>query len=147
MAGKINYQAYFSLTIIRKRQQMPSSSHFKVDLRNLHQSHFHSNNKVQNIFHLQKFCHIKNAFKWFLLSFLFMWLVGIAFFASSSTNSSDIIQGKNFNYVSKYIVHKKQAWISWMTHICIHTSFLYALYDPKAYFGMTSTLKFCKKKK
>ena len=123
MAGKINYQAYFSLTIIRKRQQMPSSSHFIVDLRALHQSHFHSNNKVQNIFHLQKFCY-KNAFKWFLLSFLFMWLVGIAFFASTSSD----IQGKNFNYVSTYT--KKQDWKGVMNdpYMYLHHFYMHWIY-------------------
>ena len=39
----------------------------------------------------------KNAFKWLLLSFLLVWLVGIALFASSNSTASDI-QGKNFNY-------------------------------------------------
>merc|ERR1712008_273017 len=61
---------------------MPSSpSHFKVDLS--HHPNFHENKKLSDVFN-------KNSFKWLLLSFLLVWLVGIAVFASSSTSSSDI---------------------------------------------------------
>merc|ERR1712051_139203 len=79
-------------TPVRKRQQMPSPSHFKVDLSH-HSNILHANKKVKHVFHiLQKLSDVfnKNAFKWLLLSFLLVWLVGIAVFASSSTSSSDI---------------------------------------------------------
>merc|ERR1712156_535461 len=78
---------------VRKRQQMPSSPfHIKVDLS--HHSNFHENKK-----RLQKLSSVfsKNAFKWLLLSFLLVWLVGIALFASSNSTASDI-QGKNVEF-------------------------------------------------
>ena len=49
MPGKINYEAVFPY-VVRKRQQMPSPSHFKVDLS--HHSNFHANKKVKNVFHI-----------------------------------------------------------------------------------------------
>merc|ERR1712156_1409661 len=78
---------------VRKRQQMPSSPfHIKVDLS--HHSNFHENKK-----RLQKLSSVfsKNAFKWLLLSFLLVWLVGIALFASSNSTASDI-QGNQVEF-------------------------------------------------